>query len=158
MMNNSDTQSLATFNVSPLYDLRHKINITAIVLPHITCNLPVSPISFDPAWEHLRGLPLADATFGSPGRIDVLLGVDVFASTLVNGRRNGPPNTPTALETTFGWVLAGQTYSTTNIPTHAVHYVSLLSNDNDVLRSFWEIENSDLAQHSIFSKEEKAAL
>jgi hypothetical protein len=35
MMNNSDTQSLATFNVSPLYDLRHKINITAIVLPHI---------------------------------------------------------------------------------------------------------------------------
>jgi hypothetical protein len=89
------------------YDPRHKINITTIVLPHITCNLPMSPTFFDPTCEHLHGLPLGDPTFGSPGRCDVLLGVDIFQNNLLKGRRNCPRNTPVALETTFGWMLAG---------------------------------------------------
>ena len=51
----------------------------------------------------------ADPTFGKPGKIDILLGVDVFVSVFCQGRRCGPTNSPTAIETSFGWVLAGST-------------------------------------------------
>ena len=84
-------------------------NITAIVVPRVTCNLPVHPVSFGSTWTHLNDLPLTDPHFGTPGRIDILLGVDVFTSSLLHGRRIGPPGTPAAFETVFGWVLAGST-------------------------------------------------
>ena len=39
-------------------------------------------------WEHFSGLPLADPAFGQTGKIDILLGVDVFV-VLHHGWRNG---------------------------------------------------------------------
>ena len=62
------------------------------------------PVPFDLKWEHLSGLSLADPTFGQPGRVDVLLGVDVFAEVFHEGRRTGPPTSPVAFETEFGWI------------------------------------------------------
>ena len=41
--------------------------------------------------------------------MDILLGVDVYANTVLQGRRTGPPNAPVAFVTKFGWVLAGKT-------------------------------------------------
>ncbi len=41
----------------------------------VTCELP---LPFDRRWSHLSGLQLADSKFGRPGRIDLLLGVEVF--------------------------------------------------------------------------------
>ena len=48
-------------------------------------------------------LPLANPTFREPSRIDLLLGVEVFAEVL----RYGPAGSPVALVTDFGWVLSG---------------------------------------------------
>jgi hypothetical protein len=94
----------------------------------------------DPSWNHLNGLQLADPDFGCPGSIDVLLGVDVFVGTVLQGRRAGPPGSPAALETEFGWVLAGSADhpSTTELVSH---HVSLLSGD-ELLRKFWEVEEA----------------
>ncbi len=69
----------------------------------------------------MSGLHLADPRFANPGRIDLLLGVDVLVDALLPGRRIGPPGSPTALETHFGWVLAGRADSfspTTHVTTH----------------------------------------
>ena len=63
-----------------LYGGSKEINITAIVLPKITCDLPVSPVPFDSSWSHISDLILADPAFGLPGKIDILLGVDVFVN------------------------------------------------------------------------------
>ena len=38
-------------------------------------SIPV-PLGLD--WKHVTDLPLADPQFGQPGRIDILLEVDVF--------------------------------------------------------------------------------
>ncbi len=62
--------------------------MVAIVSPMVTCDLPISPVSFDLSWKHLSDIPLADPDFASPGRIDILLGVEVV---LLDGRRRGPP-------------------------------------------------------------------
>ena len=64
---------------------------------------------------HLKDLKLADPVFGRPGKIDILLGIDVYTDVLLHGRRSGPPGSPIAFETIFGWVLAGRTSLHTSV-------------------------------------------
>ena len=64
---------------------------------------------------------------------------DVYADVLLQGRRNGPPGTPTAFETSFGWVLTGKTDSLKFPSDIAAHHATILVGD-DILRKFWEIE------------------
>ena len=102
----SSTQSFATFNISPIHSPNQRINVSAIVVPRLTPDLP---ISFNTKWSHLSAIQLADPTFGLPGRVDIPLGVDVFSNVLLQGRRFGPSDSPVAFETLFGWVLVGRT-------------------------------------------------
>ncbi len=95
----SSVQSVASFLISPAHHNGKKIDVTAIVMPKVTCDLPISPVPFDLSWSHLTDIPLADPAFGQPGRIDILLGVDVFVDVLLHGRRTGPPGSPVVLET-----------------------------------------------------------
>ena len=81
--------------------------IEGIVLRKITAPIPACPVAFDHKWKHLKGLNLADPKFGVPGPINVLLGADVFGRIIRHGRRRGSHSSPAALETHFGWVLAG---------------------------------------------------
>lgn len=78
------------------------MQISALVVPRVVCNLPSAHIPFDPSWIHLRNLKLADPEFNIPGRVDLLLGVDVCTDVLLKGRRNGPSGAPVAMETVFG--------------------------------------------------------
>ena len=89
LIHKSPLQSVATFTVSPTRNLSKKFTVTAVVVPRVTCDLPQHPISFDPSWKHLHQLPMADPHFGVPSRIDILLGVDVFVDSLLNGRKVG---------------------------------------------------------------------
>ena len=100
------SQSTTSFSISSRLSEK-KINVTAIVVQRVTCDLPLYPVPFDVKWKHLTDLQFADPMFGHPGRIDVLLGVDVFTQVLLQGRRIGPPGSPVAFQATFGWVLAG---------------------------------------------------
>ena len=140
-------QSVASLQITPLYGGSKEINLTAIVLPKITCDLPVSPVPFDSSWSHISDLILADPAFGLPGRIDILLGVDIFVNALMQGRRIGPPGAPVALETEFGWVLSGATKPIEGDPVnlHVTCMHSTLSSD-DLLRKFWEIEEPQSSQ------------
>ena len=137
----SPTQSVAEFSVSPIQPSGKKFDVTAIVVPRVTCNLPTCSVEFNPSWEHLRDLTLADPSFGRPSKIDLLLGVEVFTQTLLSGRRVGPSIAPIAIETEFGWVLAGRAEQLTSGLPIASHHASFLSSD-DVLRKFWEVEEN----------------
>ena len=61
------------------------MGVEATVVPQITDKLPVLPVSCDPHWEHLKDLHLAGTSFGIPAHVDVLLGVDVFNTTVYHG-------------------------------------------------------------------------
>ncbi len=113
---NSSAQSVADFKVASTCFPHRKFDVTAIVVSRVTCDLPLHPISHSPMWNHLSGLELADPEFGTPGRIDILLGVEIIASVLRNGRRSGAPGSPVAFETDFGWVLAVRTSPRTMSP------------------------------------------
>ena len=135
------------------------MNITAVVVPKVTCDLPLAPVPFQLDWKHLSDLPLADPGFGQPGRIDLLLGVYVFIDVLCHGRRSGPPDAPTALETEFGWVLCGSSGPISSLSTHTcvTTFHSSVASGDDILRQFWEIEESPV-EHTALSTEERTVV
>ena len=46
--------------------------------PKVLCDLPFSHIPLKRELKHLDGIDLADPGFGSPGKIDMIHGIDVF--------------------------------------------------------------------------------
>ena len=149
----SHTQSVVHFSISSPCSPGKSVEVDAVVLPQVTCELPTHPIMFDPSWTHLADVHLSDPKFGSPGRVDVLLGVDVFCEVLLQGRRIGPPGTPMAFETSLGWVLAGSAQPPGLHNLIVSHHTHLLQCD-DLLQKFWELEECNF-RHPVLSPEEK---
>ena len=138
-LTSSSRQALTNLTISTQTD--SKFNVTAIVVPRVTCDLPVHPVAFSSTWTHLNNLPLADPDFGCPGRVDFLLGVDIFTAALLHGQRVRPPGTPIAFETVSGWVLAGSTDQSTSGSVVTSYHTFVIAGD-DLLRRFWEIEEN----------------
>ena len=99
----------------------------------MTCPLPVHPVSL--IVIYMDRWPIRT--------LDVQPKLTSFLESISLLSLFGPPNySPVALETEFGWVLAGRIDSTTSPVLHAAtHLASLLSSD-DLLRQFWEIEEN----------------
>ena len=152
----NSTQPITSFIVSSTLAPARKLVVSAVIVPRVTCDLPLHPIPFDDKWSHIAGLQLADPEFGQPGRIDLLLGVEVFAEVVLQGRRLGSPGSPIAFDTQFGWVLAGSTKSCTPAQVVVSHHTALLTGD-DLLRRFWEVEEK-LGPDGHLTQEEKLVL
>ena len=114
----------------------------ALVLRELTCWLP--PPSF-PAkdWPNLNGLHLADPTFALKGKIDMILGADLYGLILRDGFIRGPADAPVAQSTVFGWILTGIVDSTNSAAfssaVTAYHTVTDSSLSQTLIK-FWEIE------------------
>ena len=114
----NSSQPITTFHVSSLYQPSKRLPVTAVIVPRVTTDLPLQPIKSHHNWTHLSGIQLADPGFGQPAKIDLLLGVEIYAEVILHGRRSGDPDSPVAFETLFGWVLAGNTNSATSAHMH----------------------------------------
>ena len=81
--------------------------------------------------------------------------ISMLADVLLQGRRCGPSGSPVTFETQFGWVLAGRTSS--HLSSHLSiisHHVSVtVTSGDDILRSFWEIEENPRKQSSLYPEE-----
>ena len=146
-------QSLVRFTISPLCSAGKMIDVEAVVLSKKTCDRPFQPVTFRQDWQHLIGLCQANPNFGTTGKLDVLLGVDVVSSTLLNGQRHDPPGSLSSFETSFGWVLAG-TGGHGHLPTQLGSYHTSVLSGHDLLHKFWEVEELN-AIHSVMNSEEQ---
>ena len=63
----SQAHSAVNFSVSSIQQPDQKIDLTAVVLPKLTHDLPVSPVIYQDSWQHLQGIQLADPQFGQQG-------------------------------------------------------------------------------------------
>ena len=91
------TRGSVWFQVSGIEDGAEKIGVEAYVLMKITKDLPLHPIPLALKLGHISDLELADPEFRTPTHIDLLLGSEVFASILRDGRRTGPRGTPSSI-------------------------------------------------------------
>jgi len=82
------------------------IDIQALILGTVTEDMP--KVKFDASWPHLQGLELSDPAFNQPGPIDILIGVKLGAYLKLPAIVYGPPGTPSAQSTKFGWMLSGE--------------------------------------------------
>ena len=143
--------SLTSFKIASIQAPSRELNVSAVIVPRVTCDLPTHPVPLNHEWEHVKDLRLANPEFGKPGKIDILLGLETFIDIVRHGWRKGCRGSPTAIETTFGWVLAGNVNSKGS-DTVSSHHVSVLTGD-DLLCQFWEMEVKSVANSTLTSEE-----
>ena len=68
------------------------------------------------------------------------------------GQRTGPPGTPVAFETVFGWILAGPTSQPTSESFVPSHHTFIMAGD-DLLRRFWEVEENMKCEPNLLPEE-----
>ena len=125
-------------------------NQSALVLPRITCKLPVNRIEIS-TWDHIKGLSLADPNYHQPGHVDILLGAGVFFDLLRAEQRPGSNGSPSCVNSHLGWLVVGNYDS--NSPTKVmVHHA--LSDLTEVLQKFWELES--IPNRKPLSQEERS--
>ena len=67
LSHDSPLHSIANFNVSPVSSPDEKFTVTAVIMPRVTCDLPLLPVLFNSKWTHLCNLHLTDPDFERPG-------------------------------------------------------------------------------------------
>ena len=157
LQHGSTSQAVTHLVISPIHDPTREIPLNAAIMPRVTCNLPLQQTQFKPEWTHLSDLTLADPDFGQPDQIDLLLGIDVFSQVICHSRWRGPPGSPSAFETKFGWVLAGET---TSLVSHTsfqciVTNHSAIETRDEILQRFWKTEERPGDQSNLSVEEHK---
>ena len=94
-----------------LLDSEVYLEVVAAVVTEVTGTLPLQGAKSALELPHIKGLQLADPHFYSPGKIDLLLGENVLDKILLPHSQSGPPGTPSAWNTIFGWSVRGAIYS-----------------------------------------------
>jgi len=112
-----------------------QFNVNALAMTKVTSNLPVDSFNWK-SCHHLQTCKLADPYWYKPAGVDILLGSDVFWDLILSGRKSGPPGLPLGVESSIGWLVAGNLNSKSSRV--QVHY-SDASLDHK-LQAFWELE------------------
>ncbi|XP_064074465.1 uncharacterized protein LOC113394292 [Vanessa tameamea] len=133
---------------------KHTINVDAYVLRKLTSFLPTCQTKITD-WPEIKSLSLADPEYGSPAKIDMILGVEVYEDIILKGLLKHPTEKgPIAQETQFGWVLSDRVRTnliSTNPQLVGFH---IRVKEDDLLKKFWEIEREPDAISKKFTKEE----
>ncbi|XP_055923722.1 uncharacterized protein LOC129954081 [Eupeodes corollae] len=122
-------------------------NIDAYIVARISEFLPDAPINTN-GLSIPSNINLADPLFGTPSRVDLLIGAEYFFGLLSIGQIKLGPWLPTLQNTVFGWVVSGSIAQG-----ECKKKVHCLVNDSDenseneniasMLTSFWEIEKHE---------------
>ncbi|XP_072401151.1 uncharacterized protein [Diabrotica undecimpunctata] len=171
------SQSCSTSNkmidliIYPFRTTHNGFNVSCAVLPTITCKLPQVKISR----SHLsipHDINLADHSFSVPGKIDMLLGNDIYCDLLTDGIiKLG--NGPILQNTHLGYIFQGRLPSQ-SIPNYPLHIsdnnksscfstqVSLCINSvnnteplDALIQRFWEVE--ELPESPMLSQDDELA-
>ena len=135
------------------------VSITALLVDNIIQELPARPIPEAENWEVTRNLNLADPRFHRPGRIDVLLGMDVWSNILLSGIHTGATGEPKAINTLFGWVIAGTYSGRTDGLSILLHVMCETGEDlNDLVKWFWYIEEVPQRGLNTLTQDEQSAM
>ena len=144
--------------ISLISDGHPFIPLKAVILDKITGDLPGFHLSNVKNKPFLQGLPLADPNFDHPGRIDMLLGLDILDEIMLPGRCSSDDRTLHSWETIFGWSIRGKCIpkpsSQQDQPCLPFQAADLTT--NNLLKVFWQTEEAPLYLSQHTDKEQQA--
>ena len=153
---------IVNLTISSNYDKSWERNISAIAMPKVIRDLPLKDASVVKNMPHLQGIVLADPLYHKIGPVDILLGLNVFPHIFKPGIVGGPPNTPVAWHTVFGWTILGVfeepgpaqaiTASTFSVETTQASQAS-----DNLLARFWRIEEPQSSGGLLSPEEQRVA-
>ena len=123
---------------SPQND-KFSASISALTLPSLTGMVPAERVKLQ-RWRHLEGLSLADPDYVLPGKVDAILGADIYDALITGAVKFNSAQEPSASSTVFGYIIVGLSAGhavskrSTRIMHCATHELS------DQLQKFWELE------------------
>ncbi|KAB0798916.1 hypothetical protein PPYR_06796 [Photinus pyralis] len=132
---------------SQCYSRERVATVCAIMPREITGPLPQAFVDIG-SLNIPSGLELADAKFGVPREIDLLLGADIYFNVLIEGILKLGDGFPVLQNTLFGWVIGGSGPSRTSIWSNVM--VSLFSQGPDLdllIPQFWRLEEISGKRH-----------
>ena len=132
------TRSMIESLVLTSLDKEYNISVDAYVLNTLTTILPAHNIIC--SWPQISKLKLADPTYSTPGRIDLLLGAEVYSRILLDGLHKSPQASIIAQNSHLGWLLSGKIDDHSPSCNTIVIMHSRLEID-ETLRKFWEVED-----------------
>ena len=135
------------------------VPVQAVVVDVITRDLPASALAAVRKDACLSGLQLTDPNFDRPGRIDLLLGVNVLPRVMLEGRIHSTDYSLSVTRSVYGWVVTGTCKSLVQVPRfHLCLKTSPLDQQTqDLLTRFWQVEDV-ISSSSIRTEEEQTAL
>ena len=81
--------------------------ITVAGMDELTRELPLQEAHYVRSMDHIKHLSLADEQFDQPGKIDILLGQNIWRHLFLEGKSKGTEDQPEAWLTVFGWTILG---------------------------------------------------
>ncbi|XP_065082363.1 uncharacterized protein LOC135704787 [Ochlerotatus camptorhynchus] len=127
-----------------------------LIAPRITGDVPVK--SFDVSnWPMPEGIELADPAFNKRGRIDMLIGAEIFWDLVQNDRIRLAPNLPVFTKTEFGWIAGGVLAKESPVIARSLCLIAGDERLEDILKNFYRLEACDVNRTS-FSKSDQDCL
>ncbi|XP_045503978.1 uncharacterized protein LOC123700709 [Colias croceus] len=145
---------VVTLCLKSRHNSEFSINVKAYVLTSLTSMLPCVKLDA-PNWLELENVELADPGYATPGKIDVLLGAEVYAEILLTGMMKQPKGNLIAQNTAFGWVLSGKVSDSLSDKYKAKSFHLQVRTDDDFLKRFWELEAEPDMIVKKFTREEQ---
>lgn len=141
--------------ISARYPTSFRANVNAIILKKLTSLLPGS--SFNKSLvnrDELADLIMADPDFNKQGRIDMILGADVYTELILNGMIKAHDKSFVAQETEIGWVISGPIFKQKT--EEIICMVASLEEIDERLQCFWELE--EINGEKIWKPEEQECM
>lgn len=132
--------TMVKIEISSCIDPTFKMEVDAYTMEKVSANLPSTNID-KKNWKHLNGLKLADKYYEKSAPIDLLLGVEVYEEILLDGIIKKINNSPTATNSTLGWLMCGNVKSQETAPKiNSFHVTTEGETLNETIKAFWQLE------------------
>ncbi|XP_045537963.1 uncharacterized protein LOC123721905 [Papilio machaon] len=136
----TQAKSMASFEIVSLRNPEFSIQVNAFVLKRLTSFTPSRDSSIHD-WKEITNLPLADPTYSTPGRIDIILGAEIYGEILLDGfLKHSESSGPVAQNTQLGWILSGKIKNELVQENRNIISMHIQPKEDEFLKQFWEIE------------------
>ncbi|XP_055714929.1 uncharacterized protein LOC129809145 [Phlebotomus papatasi] len=142
-------KSTLGITLAPRFQTNQRWHTTALVMPKLSSFLLTKPLHTSFNLHKTEKLTLADPKFNTPGRVDIILGANIYAQIIKKEIKRDKDGL-VAQNTELGWIILGRSNQTTTSK-DTVSMMSLAEIDQN-LRTFWEM---DVGTNEVQEQEEE---